>query len=126
MVYGYGVTVLLSTRGTTGFLKSSMNPSSLGQPVTFTDTVRPTMKGSLRLAGKMTGTVTFRDGTTTLGTVTLVSGGAAFTTSSLSKGTHSITATCSGDNNYNPEWASHPDGAVARGSEVKSGGEIAH
>jgi len=64
--------------------------------------MRPTVKTSLRLVGKMTGTVTFRDGTTTLGSMTLVSGGASFTTSSLSKGTHSITATYSGDSNYNP------------------------
>ena len=49
----------------------------------------------------MTGTVTFRDATTTLGTVTLVSSSVNFTTSSLSRGTHTIRATYSGDSNYN-------------------------
>ncbi len=37
-------------------------------------------------------TVTFKDGTTTLGTGTLASGVATYTTSSLTQGTHSITA----------------------------------
>ena len=50
----------------------------------------------------MTGTVTFRDGTVTLGTVTLGSSSLNLTTSGLSHGSHSITASYSGDSNYNP------------------------
>ena len=50
----------------------------------------------------MTGTVTFRDGTKTLGTVPWLSHINTFSTSSLSKGAHSITATYSGDGKYNP------------------------
>jgi hypothetical protein len=49
----------------------------------------------------MTGTVTFRDGTTTLGTVSRDSRYSTLTTSSLSKGAHTITATYSVDNKFN-------------------------
>jgi hypothetical protein len=47
-----------------------------------------------------TGTVTFLDGTSTLGTGTLNSSGSAtFTTSTLAAGTHQITASYGGDAN---------------------------
>jgi hypothetical protein len=46
--------------------------------------------------------VTFKDGATTLGTGTLnPSGQATFSTSSLSAGSHSITAEYGGDSNFN-------------------------
>ena len=48
-----------------------------------------------------TGTVTFLDGTTILGTGTITGGAATFTTSALAIGTHSITASYSGDSAYN-------------------------
>src|SRR5206468_4179625 len=47
------------------------------------------------------GTVTFKDGTTTLGTGTLSSGQATFSTTSLSGGAHSITAVYGGDGSFN-------------------------
>jgi hypothetical protein len=73
------------TTGTT--VTSSVNPSDTGQPVTFTATV--TASGG----GTPTGSVTFLDLGTPLGTVPLDSNGqATLTTSSLSAGTHSITA----------------------------------
>jgi len=97
-----GVVVLLNTRGTVASLTSSVNPSSVGEEVTFTADVHRTVRGSQILAGKMTGTVTFRNGTKTLGTVPWLSHINTFTTSSLSKGTHTITATYSGDSNFNP------------------------
>jgi hypothetical protein len=74
---------------TTTSLTSSPNPSQFGQSVTFTATVT----GS----GTPTGTVTFKDGGKTLGTVFLSAGLASFSTSSLKKGTHLITAPYSGD-----------------------------
>jgi hypothetical protein len=46
------------------------------------------------------GTVTFKDDTTTLGTATLSGGTATYSTSTLSAGTHSITAVYSGDGSY--------------------------
>lgn len=76
---------------------SSANPSVTGQSVTFTALVTSTSPG----AGTPTGSVTFKDGSATLGTVVLNnSGGATFTTSSLSVGTHSITIIYSGDSNF--------------------------
>ena len=80
--------------GTT--LSSSLNPSVSGQAVTFTATVSVTKPG----AGSITGTVTFRDGTTTLGTGTVSTTAgvstATLTTSSLTAGGHTITAVYGG------------------------------
>jgi YVTN family beta-propeller protein len=82
---------------TTTALTSAPNPSYLGESVTFTATVTVTPPGS----GTPTGTVTFFDGTITLGSVALTSSGqAVYTTSVLSVGGHSITATYSGAPNY--------------------------
>jgi hypothetical protein len=67
-------------------LTSSLNPSTYGQPVTFTATVASA-------GGVPAGTVTFRDGATTLGVGTLNgSGQAVFETTALSAGVHSVTA----------------------------------
>src|SRR6185312_8788981 len=77
-------------------LASSVNPSGSGQSVTFTATISGT-------AGTPTGTVAFKDGTTTLSgcaAVAVTSGQAACTTSALASGTHSITAAYSGDGHY--------------------------
>ncbi|WP_143198663.1 Ig-like domain repeat protein [Bradyrhizobium sp. AS23.2] len=71
-------------------LIASLNPSLLGQAITFTTTV----SGS-----SPTGMVTFKDGATTLGTGTLSSGQATLTTSALTSGTHAITAVYGGDTN---------------------------
>ena len=72
---------------------SSLNPSVFGQDVTFTATVTST-------GGTPTGTVTFKDGVTTLGTGTLSSGKATFKTSTLAVGTHSITAVYGGSTSF--------------------------
>ncbi|WP_210420322.1 Ig-like domain repeat protein [Aquisphaera giovannonii] len=79
---------------TTTTLSSSANPSLVGQSVTFTATVT----FADPLPGTPTGTVTFKDGSKTLGTGTLsASGVATFTISTLAAGTHSIKATYGGD-----------------------------
>jgi hypothetical protein len=78
--------------GTTTTLTSSPNPSNTGQAVTFTATVSPSTA---------TGSVTFNDGATTLGTASLSSGKATFATASLAAGVHQVTASYSGDGNYN-------------------------
>jgi hypothetical protein len=85
----------ISPATTTTALGSSANPSIFGQSVTFTATVSSTASGT------PTGTVTFSDGSTTLGTETLNgSAQATFTTSSLTVGSHSVRAQYSGDGNF--------------------------
>jgi hypothetical protein len=80
-------------------LSSSLNPSTFGQSVTFTATVTATSPGT----GTPGGTVTFKDGTTTLGSGTLNgSGQATYTvTTALAAGAHSITAVYGGSSSYN-------------------------
>ena len=76
---------------------SSANPSVFGQAVHFTATVKAVAPGS----GVPTGTVTFVDGSTFLGTATLGSGGkATFTTRALPVGSHTITVSYGGDSNF--------------------------
>jgi len=87
-------TVNQATTSTT--LNSSLNPSTLGQTVTFTATVTVNMPG----AGTPSGSVNFFDGSTMIGSGTLSAGVATFATSNLSLGTHSITAQYLGDNNF--------------------------
>ena len=81
---------------TTTALASSKNPSKHGTAVTFTATVTPAFGGSA------TGRVTFKDGAATLGTGSIgTTNKATFTTSTLAKGTHSITAVYPGDADTN-------------------------
>src|SRR5713101_6579140 len=82
---------------------TSNNPSSFGQTVTFTATVSAVMPGS----GTPTGTVQFKDGINSLGSpVTLSSGTGTFMTSSLSIGTHNITAVYNGDTSFTSSTSS--------------------
>ena len=64
-------------------LTSSLNPSSPCQPVTFTASISPP---------NATGSVTFLDGTSTLGTVPLSAGTASLTLPSFTLGTHQVQA----------------------------------
>jgi len=81
---------------TTTTLASSVNPSTFGQAVTFTATISVSSPGS----GTPTGTVTFYDGSNSLGTGSVSGGIATFATSSLSVRTHSIKAVYGGDSNF--------------------------
>jgi hypothetical protein len=83
---------------TTTLLTSSATQSAAAQSVTLTATVSAVAPG----AGTPTGTVTFLDGSATLGSAQLSGGKAAFTTSALSSGSHSITASYGGDGNFLP------------------------
>ena len=76
---------------------SSQNPSFIGQSVIFTATVAAVAPGT----GTPTGTVTFLDGGSTIGTGPLSAGVATFTTAGLAGGNHTVTATYSGDANFN-------------------------
>jgi autotransporter-associated beta strand protein len=87
----------------TTILTPSVNPSVFGQSVTLTATVSPDSPG----AGTPTGTVTFEDGTTTLGTATLNgSGQATFNTSALVIGSNSLTAVYAGDTDFTTSTSS--------------------
>jgi hypothetical protein len=77
-------------------LTSSANPAVFGQPVVLTASVGALAPG----AGTPTGTVTFADGTTTLGSAFLSGGVASTTTSGLSVGGHNLTVSYSGDGNF--------------------------
>ncbi len=85
------------TTTTTTTVSSSSNSSVFGQSVTFTATVTPD-SGIFDNSG----TVTFSDGSTSLGTVELSSATATFSTTAtqLSGGMHTITASYSGDMNF--------------------------
>ncbi|TWB98053.1 putative repeat protein (TIGR01451 family) [Bradyrhizobium macuxiense] len=74
---------------TTTTLTSSLNPSQVGQAVTFTATVSSS-------GGAPAGTVTFKDGATVIGTAALSAGAVQFTTASLTLGSHNITASFGG------------------------------
>jgi hypothetical protein len=98
-------------------LSSSLNPSALGQAVTFTAAVSVVAPG----AGTLTGNVQFKDGTTNLGTpVVLSNGSATFSTSSLTVGAHSITAVYSGDGNFAGSTGSLPTQTVNPGGSNTS------
>jgi predicted outer membrane repeat protein len=84
--------------GSVTTLVSSLNPSTFGQNVTFTATVSGVSP---------TGTVTFKDGATVIcSNVALSSASAGCSTSSLTAGTHSITATYNGDANNSTSTSS--------------------
>ena len=113
IVYGtdggkYGVLLNTSTPAvsTTTDLSSSANPSTSGQSVTFTATVTA---ASGTASG---GTVTFFNNGNAIGSpVNLASQQAAVTTSTLTVGTHSITATYSGAAGF----AGSPSNVVSQG-----------
>ena len=96
---------------TTTSVTSSANPSKFGQSVTFTATVTVVAPG----AGTATGTVTFMDGATTLGTGTLDGAGVAtFTTATLSVGHHNVTAVYGGDASFNASTSTSVDQEVQK------------
>ena len=97
----HSLSILLNTGGTFVSTTSSLNPSQVGQAVTFTMTVTASLQG----VGAPTGRVAFRDGATVLGFATLSNGQASFTTSALTVGTHRIGTRYAGDGNFNPHIA---------------------
>jgi hypothetical protein len=81
---------------TTTTLISNPNPSTSGQSIFFTAFITPPG------AGTPTGTVGFMiDGNPFSSPVTVVNGSATLSTSSLSAGSHTVTAVYNGDSNFN-------------------------
>ncbi len=98
------VSVTVNAVLTTNTLTSSRNPLAAGESVTFSVTIS-TVSSNCYIPG---GTVTFKDGTTTLCTGTLSGGTASFTTNSLSAGDHSITAEYPGNADFLGSTSSPP------------------
>ena len=98
---------------TTATLISSLNPSFYGNSVTFTATIPPSGTTA------PTGTVSFLDGATQIGTGTLSGnpGVATFTTANLNMGTHSITVSYPGDS-YNGPSVSLPLNQVVKQAQT--------
>jgi hypothetical protein len=92
------MTETISTVGTTLGLMASPNPANTGQAVTMIATAVSGLAGSTP-----GGLVTFRDGSTVLGTVALSAGGSAsLTTSTLAVGTHPLQASFAGSSTFAP------------------------
>jgi uncharacterized protein YjdB len=89
------VTITQSTSALT--LAASANSLQLGQSLTLTASLSPT---------SATGSITFKDGATVLGTGPLANGTASLSTSALTIGAHSITAIYAGDTNTNSATSS--------------------
>jgi len=87
-----------SVTPTVTVLTSSLNPSVVGQSVTFTATAATT--GSF--IGIPTGTVNFYDGANSIGSGILTNGVATLTTSTLAAGLHQITAAYLGSTTMAP------------------------
>jgi len=85
-------TVIVTAATPTVTLGTSTSASTYGSAVNLT--------ASLSGPGIITGTVTFKDGVTTLGSAAVAGGAATFSTSALAVGGHSITAVYSGDVNH--------------------------
>jgi sugar lactone lactonase YvrE len=85
----------IAKQNSTTKLTASASSVSPGQSVTFTATVAAAVTGS------PTGTISFFDGTTQIGTaVALSNGSAQLTASNLSSGQNNISAVYSGDTNF--------------------------
>jgi hypothetical protein len=93
--HGSDMTFTTQTAATTTTLTWAEHSSPSGQKWTLTASVTSD-------AGAPTGTVTFKDGTTVLGTSGLSNGSAVLEIDPLAGGAHTLTAEYSGDSSYNP------------------------
>jgi len=117
--FSTAVTHTVTGATTTTTLTSSASSVVAGTDVSFTATVT---------GGTPTGSVLFRDGAITLGTVTLSGSTAGLTTSGLSAGTHAITASYLGSTEEQPSTSNTvsqvitaaPDGSGSTGG----GGDV--
>jgi len=107
--------VIPATPGLT--VTSSPNPGFLSNPITFTAAISA-------LSVLPTGTVTFYDGTTQIGSGTVSAGMATCTTSALIAGAHSITAVYSGDSSYGPATSGMISETIQDFKLAESGGSV--
>jgi autotransporter-associated beta strand protein len=90
------VTAVVGQASSTTTVSASPNPSVNGQPVTLTALVSAVAPGT----GTPTGSVTFFNGSTNLGTANLAVGVATLVTTALPPGTNAITAKYTGGTNF--------------------------
>ncbi len=91
------MTQVINRAGSTVKLASNANPARPGQAITLTATVTVSPPG----AGTPTGTVTFYDGSASIGAVPVNSAGnASLVVSTLTVGTHSLSASYGGDSSF--------------------------
>jgi N-acetylneuraminic acid mutarotase len=99
-IYAASSSSSLTTNMTQAATRTKLTTSSatpqFGDMVTLTASLWAVARGS----GIPSGTVTFMDGSTLLGTATLDDGAASFSTSALALGGHAITAVYGGDDNF--------------------------
>jgi hypothetical protein len=93
------LTQVITGASSTTTIATDTEPSTYGQTVTFTAVVSSTV-------GTPDGTVTFKNGSATLGTVALSGGQATYAISTLNGGTHTIKALYNGSSGYGPSSAS--------------------
>ena len=89
------LTEIVNVAATSNTLLVSPVSSLYGQDVTLTATVAPTLNNTLP-----SGSVTFLDGSTVLGTGSLSGGVASLTVNTLGLGAHSLVAQYGGDSNF--------------------------
>lgn len=85
---------VVESAASTTTLTSSLNPAPDGQTVTFTAVVTSAVPAT------PSGTVTIKDGKKVLGSASLVNGQMQISTSLLSEGAHTLTATYAGSANF--------------------------
>ena len=86
------IAVVPNTGGSKVTLTSSKKRPHVGETISFTSRVTPTI-----ISAQPTGTVSFYSDNTLLGNVPLINGRAKFSTSALTAGKHQIQAIYSGD-----------------------------
>lgn len=85
--------VILQTYATTSTLVCTPLIAKIGSTISCTDSIAAS-------TGQPSGTITYYDGTTALGTATATNGSASFTLSSLAVGAHTITASYAENDPY--------------------------
>jgi poly(3-hydroxybutyrate) depolymerase len=108
------VSQVVNPAATTTTLVSSLNPSNVGQSVTFTARV------AAEFSGTVTGNVAFYSGSTKLKGVPLSGGAASYTSTTLAAGTLPITAFFKGSSSFTTSNSSALSQTVGAGTFIDS------
>ncbi|HEY5330750.1 MAG TPA: Ig-like domain repeat protein [Acidobacteriaceae bacterium] len=109
------VTTVVQQATTAIALQSNKNPQIVGQSVTLTAAVTSSSPG-------ITGSVTFQDGGVAIGSAVLAANGtASFTTSTLTTGTHPLTAVYSGDTDHAASTSTAVSEQIVQSAQIALG-----